>query len=324
MKNQNTKIIVKRILTFFMLICLIKIVDAQEQSCRTWLKSARDYRAEGKYNEAINMYNKVIKQCPDYNNIVANELKECQSKLKGNSNKTNPKKTSGGYVPQEQQESGRVIYEDMIEAKGCDSYDVRVTCEGDWFPTINEDWLEIVSQSGNVLVLKCYPNPNREDRYAKIGIVCDGRGGSSTQTITVKQAGRSSSKNTARTNNTPETNEDISITVKVTFETRKAKPTFDNTGNIIELLELLNNNNNLGLQIETPWCSNQKSIKIIPKYPMSLIDNRINNIKDHFTTLGIAKERISSSIKPIDVEEGNKECDCGYVRIIDIGDESSK
>ena len=115
MKNQNTKIIVKRILTFFMLICLIKIVDAQEQSCRTWLKSARDYRAEGKYNEAINMYNKVIKQCPDYNNIVDKEKKECQNKLKGNSNKTNPKKTSGGYVPQEQQESGRVIYEDMIE-----------------------------------------------------------------------------------------------------------------------------------------------------------------------------------------------------------------
>lgn len=57
---------------------------------------------------------------------------------------------------------------------------------------------------------------------------------------------------------------------------------------------------------------------------MTLIDNRIKNIKDHFTTLGIAKERISTSIKPIDVEEGNKECDCGYVRIIDIGDGSSK
>lgn len=315
MKNQNTKIIVKRILTFFMLICLIKIVDAQEQSCRTWLKSARDYRAEGKYNEAIKMYNKVIKQCPDYNNIVANELKECQSKLKGNSNKTNPKKTSGGYVPVHQHATGSISnVEPYFDAAGdClnETNVIRVSLN-DWDFLVNEscrDWLH-VERSGNSLIVTCSHNPNKEERTGSIVVF-----GEINDQIVVTQYGITSSKSTTRTKHTvqtdyPEAIEEQPIIVKITFENGKAKPKFDN--NIGRLITALGENNNLDLQIEVYKCESQSGLKNFIKAP--LIDKRFKEIMEYFGSFEIATDRISKNIIVIDGDKEGAECNCAYAK----------
>lgn len=319
-------------------ICLVIAVSfsfiASYAQCDQLLKDAHEFKKNGDYERAAIYYEKLNTQCPNYmDQNVKKEWEACKSKQ----NKTSQKKPSSNYVAKQPRSTDWLNNMDLYfdETGNCLNEICRteVTYQGDWFvlvPEASKNWLHVV-QYGNSLDVSCDPNLTLIDRIDTIDFVANASQGTQTSMIIVHQEAKGTSpKRTSRTNHIAQTNyaeqpdENLSITVKVTFETKKAKPTFDNTGNIIELLELLNNNNNLGLQIETPWCSNQKSIKIIPKYPMTLIDNRIKNIKDHFTTLGIAKERISTSIKPIDVEEGNKECDCGYVRIIDIGDGSSK
>lgn len=301
-------------LAIFISICFVS--SYAQSDCEERLRTARNCKANKEYGRAVDYYNIVLRHCSDYVDVnkVKTELKECEDKLKPTS-----QKTSSGRVAVNKQESGRVTYEDMIEAEGNDRYEIRVTCEGDWFlatPKM-EDWLEVVSQSENNLILKCAPNTNQEDRFSKISIICQSKGGSIPEDITIRQEGMASSKSTkrkrsvAQNNSSEPANRDLSITVKVTFEKGKAKPTFENVGKLLGLLE---DNKNLGLQIEIPWCSERKiEVGIFNKYPMSLMKKRIKNITNYFVNSGIAKERISWSMN-----ESTIDCDCAYAKVTEL------
>lgn len=332
MKNPNTKIIVAHILAFLVLCCVCSLVNAQ--SCKTMLDDARDFKSQGDYQRAIDMYNELLsKDCPDYINAAKKELTECKNKLY--QNKPKPQQTSSGYIQQEIRPSPCIsyfVYESNsvmeFDADGwCENPEVYVNCPCDsWLAEVsyeNKEWLS-VEQGQGLFVVRCASNQNRMERNGSINILVNTNGGTEISTINVMQGTKQSSpKPASRPNPTAQPNtaeliqENRSITVKVTFETGKATPRFENFGDLLVLLE---KNKDIGLQIEVPWCNNQKSEVGLKKYPEALIKKRIKNITDHFGKSGIAKERISCSIN----YESNTECDCAYVKSVDLSGGSSR
>lgn len=320
MKNPNTKIIVAHILAFLVLCCVCSLVNAQ--NCKTMLSDARDFKSQGDYQRAINMYNELLsKDCPDYINAAQKELTECKNKLY--QNKPKPQQTSSGYVSQDIQAENCVSYsyygsnpEMGFDAAGnCDYPTVSVNCLcDDWYTLENIEWLSVEeNQNENSFVVKCSPNQDRVERNGSISIIVNTKDGSKTSEIKVRQGTtNTSSKRASRTNYATEADyaeqpdEDLSITVKVTFEQGKAVPTFENVGKLIVRLE---EDKNLSLMIEIPWCSEQKSEIGFNKYPISLIRKRKKSILDYFDKSGIVKERIKWNI----LDESNTECDCAYI-----------
>ena len=189
----------------------------------------------------------------------------------------------------------------LFDANGGTDSHIRVTCKDGWFSTNNDDWLE-VSENGDHLVVYCHPNPNPMARTSSITIV----GGKGTRTgfVTVRQeaAGKKTSKSAAHPNPVPAV-EDQSISLKISFEAGKETPSFENVWKILKLLE---DNKNLGLQIETHWCKNNYSIELIEK--------RSQAITDFFVASGVGKERISQHIV-IDAEDNHSDCDRAYLKI---------
>lgn len=291
------------------------------QNCESKLKQAQQYEANKDFGNAAYYYQKIMKDCGDNYGDAKAKWKECNSKSK-TTTKNNPVRN----VPVKQPESGSISHTEMyFDADGkClnNTCEVTLAINASWDVMIDEkcrQWMN-VSRYGNSFLITCSSNNNREERTGEVIVY-----GEINETVKVHQESRNSlSKTKPQNNASPQTNENKFVTAKIVFEEKKAKPSFENTGSIIEILNLLNSDNSLGLQIEIPWCSNQKAIKLIKKYPMTLIEDRIKNIAEHFGSLGIANERISRSIKPIEAKEGDPECDCGYVKVINLKKEESK
>lgn len=192
----------------------------------------------------------------------------------------------------------------LFDATGGTDSHIQVTCRDGWFSVNSNDWLD-VSENGNYLVVRCRPNPYPRVRTGQVSIV--GGQGTRTCNITVQQeaAGNTPSRSSVQTNIVVPASESQSIPVKVSFGAEKTTPTFENVWSIIKLLE---NNDNLGLKIEIPWCRNEYSVK--------LIEERCQNITDYFIASGIDKNRISEHII-IDVNEGETACDRAYLKIVE-------
>jgi len=290
------------------------------QDCAKKLETARFYKDKNDYQQAVEWYKRVLNDCGDYDGKVNAELKESQSKIPQNS----PKKPSGGYVPKQQVTSlvsNMKLYFDSDGESLNNTPNIEVTFDVSWdvdVPKQFHDWLT-VERYGNTLVVTCQPNPYSTERKGRFNII-----GEINEEIQVYQeakgtaSGSNKRKRSPVQNNSSETTDDYqSITVKVSFEIGKAKPTFESLGKMLGLLE---DNKNLGIMIELPWCSEQKSeVWISNKYPMPLMKKRIKNITDHFVNSGIAKERISWSMN-----ESNTDCDSGYVKLKELNGESSK
>lgn len=321
---------------FLAIFCSIFFAVSYAQSdCEWYLKRAQRYQNEKKYSKAVEAYNEVLEYCSKYVNVekVKAELGKCQEQLSKSQNAASQKKPSNGYVSQKQHATGWITYFGTyyganfvmeFDADGiCENPNVSVTCKSDeWFVSVSDDakdWLS-VDEYQNSFVVKCNSNQNRSERNGTISFVYNANDGSQTDMINVKQEARGSlSKRTLRTdyNNRDQLEEDMSITVKVIFEKGKAVPTFENVGKLLGLLE---DDKNLGLQIEISWCSEQKiEMGIFNKYPSRLMKKRIKNITNYFVNSGIAKERIAWSIN-----ESNTDCDSGYVKLKDLNGESSK
>ena len=327
-----------RIKVFFTILmssfCILSY--AQNNDCDLLLKSARKYKENGKYGLACEKYSTLKDECPNYvNEKVKEEWDDCKQQLKKSQNKPLTQKPSSGYIPQEIQASPCIsyfVYESNsvmeFDADGwCENPKVYVNCPCDsWLAEVsyeNKEWLS-VEQGQGLFVVRCASNQNRMERNGSINILVNTNGGTEISTINVMQGTKQSSpKPASRPNPTAQPNpvepiqENRSITVKVTFETGKATPRFENFGDLLVLLE---KNKDIGLQIEVPWCNNQKSEVGFKKYPEALIKKRIKNITDHFGKSGIAKDRISCSIN----YESNTECDCAYVKSVDLSGGSSR
>ena len=91
----------------------------------------------------------------------------------------------------------------------------------------------------------------------------------------------------------PETTLDQYGRVKVSFDAGKATPFCENIQSIIKQLE---DDEDLELKIEIPWCRDL--------YSLQLIEKRIRNITEIFIAAGIEETIISSNITLVDVLEG--------------------
>ena len=269
---------------FYLTICTCFCFVISHAQCDDLLQSARTYKDRGEYGMAVKYYNQLEEQCSKYfTETVKGERNYCKKKM------SQPKPSAKRPVLDDQQSSVIVSYDDsLFEANG--GYrDIQITCGDDFFYLIKNDWLELVSQTGNMLVVRCLPNNSPTERQCDIDIACQGRDGSSSVTITFRQKAKSySSNNNPEVADTPSRQRQA----KVSFDAGSAKPNFENSWKMIGGLE---EDKNLVLKIEIPWCRNQYSIKLIEK--------RIQNIIDYFVASGIDVERISSSIILVDVEE---------------------
>ena len=91
----------------------------------------------------------------------------------------------------------------------------------------------------------------------------------------------------------PETTIDLYGRVKVSFDAGKATPSCENVQSIIKQLE---DDENLELKIEIPWCRDL--------YSLQFIEKRIRSITEIIINAGIVETRISSDIKSVDVLDG--------------------
>lgn len=126
--------------------------------------------------------------------------------------------------------------------------------------------------------------------------------------------------------------------VKVSFDAGKATPFCENIQSIIKQLE---NDENLELKIEIPWCRDL--------YSLQLIEKRIRNITEIFIAAGIEETIISSDITLVEVldgfdnftdicnddqfskhvilinaDEGYNACDSAWLKTADLSDALSK
>lgn len=303
------------ILAIFTSFCF---VASYAQNCDSKLRQARDFESQKNYKGAAYYYKRVAEDCDDEN--ARAKYIECNKKWKESQNTTSQKKSSSEYVPK-QQTTGLVsntkLYFDEDGENLNNTPNVQVVIDASWDYYLSEecqDWMSVY-RSGNTLVVNCSRNSYSMERDGRINII-----GEINKEIEVHQEGRrvSSKSNTrAQTNSAAPTFEEPLAPVKISFEAKKAVPTFENVGKLLGLLE---DDKNLGLQIEISWCSEQKiEMGIFNKYPSRLMKKRIKNITNYFVNSGIAKERIAWSIN-----ESNTDCDSGYVKLKDINGESSK
>lgn len=169
-------------------------------------------------------------------------------------------------------------------------------------PIKDTSWLS-VSEGTNYLVVRCAPNLTKEERVCKVGIICDN--GTSTGLVTVKQlsgGGRSNSGSQSGQG----------IAVKITFESGKTTPVFENVGTIFKVLE---ENKNYSLQLEMPLCKNQSWFKNL--FAPMVVNKRIKKITDYFVASGVDRSRITKNITLIEKGTAGVDCDCAYARIVE-------
>ena len=213
-----------------------------------------------------------------------------------------------------QQSSSDFIYgsEVIFDSDGGNCSEVRVTCKS-WFaqPNDNCDWLTI-SDNGNYLIVNCAPNPNPGKRSCSISIICSDESGTSIGKVVVEQKGnRGNSKESGLASE--------GSMVKITIESGKTTPVFENVGSILKLLD---ENKNKGLQIEVPLCKNQTWFKNL--FAPLVVNKRIKKITNYFVAAGINKDRISKNVIWVEKGKTGVDCDCAYAKIIDLPTETQK
>ena len=208
--------------------------------------------------------------------------------------------------------SGAVVYnnnqgydfiigtEVVFDAEGGHCSDVQITCR-DWMtsvPVKDTSWLS-VSEGTNYLVVRCAPNPTKEERVCNVGIICEN--GTRMGNVKVKQLPIGHSSKLA-------SQSDREIAVKITFEDWKTTPVFENVGGIFKVLD---ENKNLGLQIEVPLCKNQSWFKNL--FAPLVVNKRIKRVTDYFVASGVDRSRITKNITLIEKGKTGVDCNSAYV-----------
>jgi hypothetical protein len=306
----NLWIVMRKYLYFAFFICFCFVGSYAQQDCEVLLQSARQYKAQGKYDKAVEKYELLNKKCPNLvDKSVQSEWKYCTKKLEGPRTPPPPKQpTSGGDHITLDEPGGYVSNTKLYfnAEGGCRNKNssISVNLSVVWDFDVPEDcrnWLE-VHRSGNTLDVSCQPNPNATERHGRINII-----GEINEEIAVHQESRKTSSRTPTQTDAEKQTEEwrLMAPVIVSFKAGKAIPIFENVGKMIGHLE---DYKNIGLQIEAPWCKN--------RYNARLIEKRINNITKYFVHSGIAKERIVHKITYYsDVEEGTANCDCAIAKL---------
>lgn len=212
--------------------------------------------------------------------------------------------------------SGAVVYnnnqgydfiigtEVVFDAEGGHCSDVQITCR-DWMtsvPVKDTSWLS-VSEGTNYLVVRCAPNLTKQERVCDVGIICDN--GTSMGKVTVKQLPTGHPSKSA-------SQSDRELAVKITFESGKTTPVFENVGGIFKVLE---ENKNLGLQLEIPLCKNQSWFKNL--FAPMVVNKRIKKITDYFVASGVDRNRITKNITLIEKGKTGVDCNSAYARIVE-------
>lgn len=212
--------------------------------------------------------------------------------------------------------SGAVVYnnnqgydfiigtEVVFDAEGGHCSDVQITCR-DWMtsvPVKDTSWLS-VSEGTNYLVIRCAPNPTKEERVCNVGIICEN--GTRMGNVKVKQLPIGHSSKLA-------SQSDREIAVKITFEDWKTTPVFENVGGIFKVLD---ENKNLGLQIEVPLCKNQSWFKNL--FAPLVVNKRIKRVTDYFVASGVDRNRITKNITLIEKGKTGVDCNSAYARIVE-------
>lgn len=212
--------------------------------------------------------------------------------------------------------SGAVVYnnnqgydfiigtEVVFDAEGGHCSDVQITCR-DWMtsvPVKDTSWLS-VSEGTNYLVVRCAPNPTKEERVCNVGIICEN--GTRMGNVKVKQLPIGHSSKLA-------SQSDREIAVKITFEDWKTTPVFENVGGIFKVLD---ENKNLGLQIEVPLCKNQSWFKNL--FAPLVVNKRIKRVTDYFVASGVDRSRITKNITLIEKGKTGVDCNSAYARIVE-------
>jgi len=279
----------------FLFVVLMSNVILFAQDCDLRLQTARSYKNQGEYKQAVSWYKKVLADCGDYDGKVKTELQECQRKSR-------PERSTSDYVPVEQPGLRLNDTQIFFEAEGGNDAHIYVTCEGQWVVNVTKgkDWLD-PGKNGDLLVVDCLPNNKPEPRDGVLYIIAGE--GTIVAKVTVRQEEGDGSSNYA-----PTTGADLLTSVKVSFEAGKDTPLYENVMNLIAVLA---NNNNLGLKIDVPWCRS--------KYDIELIEKRIQNITNYFMSMGLNKDRISQNISM----NGDKDCDEAYLRVVSVSDNNT-
>lgn len=277
----------------FLFVVLMSNVILFAQDCDLRLQTARSYKNQGEYKQAVAWYKKVLNDCGDYDGKVKAELQECQRKSR-------PERSTSDYVPVEQPGLRLNDTQIFFEADGGNDAHIYVTCEGQWVVNVTKgkDWLD-VGKNGNLLVVDCLPNTKSEQRDGVLYIIAGE--GTIVAKVTVRQEEGDGSSN-------PTTDANSLTSVKVSFEAGKDTPLYENVMNLIAILA---NNNDLGLKIDVPWCRS--------KYDIELIEKRIQNITNYFLSMGLNKDRISQNISM----NGDKDCDEAYLSVVSVGDNNT-
>lgn len=278
---------------FFLFVVLMSNVILFAQDCDLRLQTARSYKSQGEYKQAVSWYKKVLNDCGDYDGRVKAELQECQRKIKA-------ERSASDYVPVEQPGLRLNDTQIFFEAEGGNDAHIYVTCEGQWVVNVTKgkEWLD-VGKNGNLLVVDCLPNTKSEPRDGVLYIIAGE--GTIVAKVAVRQEEGDGSSN-------PTTDANSLTSVKASFEAGKDTPVYENVMNLIAVLA---NNNNLGLKIDVPWCRS--------KYDIELIEKRIQNITNYFMSMGLNKDRISQNISM----NGDKDCDEAYLRIVTVSDNNT-
>lgn len=288
--NKPAKcIIMRKILFFVFLVCCCFVSIAQD--CDLRLTTARSYKKQGEYKQAVAWYRKVLNDCGDYDGKVKAELQECQRKSKP------------AYVPVEQPGLRLNDTQIIFEAEGGNDAHISVTCEDEWIVNVTrgKDWLN-VGKNGNLLVVDCSPNTHREQRNGIVYIIAGG--GTIVAKINVRQdEGDYSSDPTSF---------DIPglINGVIVFEKGETTPIFDyNRVDLINIVENLKGNVYLGVQVESPWCEN--------KYDTKLLERRFESVMWFFVSSGLDSERITHYIYKNN-EDREESCDKAFLRVISM------
>lgn len=212
--------------------------------------------------------------------------------------------------------SGAVVYnnnqgydfiigtEVVFDAEGGHCSDVQITCR-DWMtsvPVKDTSWLS-VSEGTNYLVVRCAPNLTKQERVCDVGIICEN--GTRMGNVKVKQLPIGHSSKLA-------SQSDRELAVKITFESGKTTPVFENVGGIFKVLE---ENKNLGLQLEIPLCKNQSWFKNL--FAPMVVNKRIKKITDYFVASGVDRSRITKNITLIEKGKTGVDCNSAYARIVE-------
>ena len=285
----------------FLFVVLMSNVVLFAQDCDLRLQTARSYKSQGEYKQAVSWYKKGLNDCGDYDGRVKAELQECQRKIKA-------ERSASDYVPVEQPGLRLNDTQIFFEAEGGNDAHIYVTCEGQWVVNVTKgkDWLD-VGKNGNLLVVDCLPNNKPEPREGVLYIIAGE--GTIVAKVTVQQ--EKGDYSTAYTSPTvPE-----SLKGGIVFENGGTTPIFDyKREDMAIMVEILKKEIRMGLQVEIPWCRNL--------YDMKLLEQRYESIADHFVSMGIRKDRISRYIYKNNDDRADA-CDEAYLRVVTMSDKNT-